>query len=1058
MDREPLVVLLLKIPFNAAVLIKNLASKALGAALTTSFLVIIFCLSQLHFRQSIPGLLISGLLKLLFLSILVYSSSYPLFWAVSKILLSEYPYLSIPLVLAEIISLAYLVKKSLNIIPARQKSDMKNLLTTGARDLAALLLTLLLVCSLIGLTKMKNFPKPDEYLRFVLKALKFSILNIMLIPKLIPLLIFPWRLGMFIVNYSEEESGMGKIVREMFEGVVDIVALVCLVGVFLGVFEVQHMWNQHKKKKLTRRMVITLFLRTIVDIVLVLIALLDIICIVRAYAFISGLYTAEGKLIKKKEIGKLIVVSLLDTLTFPHNFLLWLFIAIPCYRLRNLHTGLFQALKASSDYYLFKFLVQAEAKKQLIDLIHLLILLICLPFIHRSLTALYRILLTPAHWKETTISLLENIVLDLPTALMLAVILITVVRMPLMRRRRNIFQSNHLYYLCCNITGELLRDLLILPFILVNVLSPWRLYVLYPKLRAAPSPKEQRKIIKTDGIRPLEDYATIILTVILVFSGWRTVEVISIVVTHIRQILRNEQLTSSLFRKVFRKFLELMIDVLMVAMILCIFLLLIEVYHFCRRMRTYYYLYKDRKGFQYKKYLESIWPKKNVAENQRSPVTRLNKNVFTNIASFLDVKSLARVSQVNKKFKDLAGFPPIWKSQYENHWKQYANVSELVNGDDYRELVKRGYENYTKENTGVILDEEERDYKMGARVIVLEEFVLSIFGFPHIIALPAKGICYLLAKIQLDWYFANRRYPSFGFEIKFFDKSIDRVYADIITVRFMQELRPDPQTLKDFYHIQLNFVFLLVRIALIFSEQFAFAISFIDFFALKALSLWRVVPFNRPPLQPRTANSSFVVYLLQLVSVVVLLFVKLLVIVLPGYLIKQTTSFTWLGIVFGPFGCFLSWYAGIICNICTIVHYFPHFPSFNPHFIWYSLLSIGSSGVDIGRIIFNLLKPGGRAFINTLKKCVSLLKNLLPHGTLFAAYKSILITAGQVLKQQGYLGDLIFTPLTLLWIFWPLLIPYFLQEYYLLIPIFPIEIFLIIKGYSTAKLAWGSSN
>jgi hypothetical protein len=78
----------------------------------------------------------------------------------------------------------------------------------------------------------------------------------------------------------------------------------------------------------------------------------------------------------------------------------------------------------------------------------------------------------------------------------------------------------------------------------------------------------------------------------------------------------------------------------------------------------------------------------------------------------------------------------------------------------------------------------------------------------------------------------------------------------------------------------------------------------------------------------------------------------------------------------------------------------------------------------------------------------------VPKGTFFNTYRQILLISGSYLKTLGYLGDLVFTPLTLVWIFWPLLIPYYLNEMYLLIPIFPIEIFLIIKGYSTAKLAW----
>ena len=149
---------------------------------------------------------------------------------------------------------------------------------------------------------------------------------------------------------------------------------------------------------------------------------------------------------------------------------------------------------------------------------------------------------------------------------------------------------------------------------------------------------------------------------------------------------------------------------------------------------------------------------------------------------------------------------------------------------------------------------------------------------------------------------------------------------------------------------------------------------------------------------------------------------------------------------------------GIISNISTIIIYLNYFPNFNPHFSWHVGWYAFDGAFNIGKYLYNLIKPSTRMFIASLKKGLMALKMLLPRGTLFNAYKSILINAGQCLKTKGYLGDLIFTPLTLLWIFWPLLIPYYLNEYYLLIPVFPIEIFLIIKGYSTAKIAWGNIN
>ena len=85
----------------------------------------------------------------------------------------------------------YLFKKSLNLITISKKNDLKQLITSGLLDFSALLITLLVISSIIGIIQLKKLPKPDDYLKFILKALKFTIVNILLIPKIIPLLIFP---------------------------------------------------------------------------------------------------------------------------------------------------------------------------------------------------------------------------------------------------------------------------------------------------------------------------------------------------------------------------------------------------------------------------------------------------------------------------------------------------------------------------------------------------------------------------------------------------------------------------------------------------------------------------------------------------------------------------------------------------------------------------------------------------------------------------------------------------------------------------------------------------
>ena len=75
-------------------------------------------------------------------------------------------------------------------------------------------------------------------------------------------------------------------------------------------------------------------------------------------------------------------------------------------------------------------------------------------------------------------------------------------------------------------------------------------------------------------------------------------------------------------------------------------------------------------------------------------------------------------------------------------------------------------------------------------------------------------------------------------------------------------------------------------------------------------------------------------------------------------------------------------------------------------------------------------------------------------GSLLKRYSSLLFTAGKVLKPYGLLGDLFFTPLTIVWMLWPLLVPLLLQEAYYYIPAGMVSLVLVVKGYKTAQVAW----
>lgn len=739
---------------------------------------------QIHFRSSIIPSFISGLLKLILISILLFSTLYPIIQAIIWTSLSDYPILLIPLILIEIISTIYLFKKSASSVPIDKQNELKKIIFTGFYDLWGLVLTLVLVFSLIGITEINLTGNPDDYVQRVYKSLKFTIVNILVFPKLLILLIVPWRLFMFVANFKFKKTGFLDIMREVLEGFYDLFALACLVFVVLGLIEVRSLWKDYQSQDLTRAEVVKMALMTVVGYFFLALTAVNIICVVRAYAMINDMYE-NGKLKSKEEIVTVIIRTTIDTITFPLRLAVYLFLLIAVYRVKNIKATLYQALSSSIGCKILFLQCKNEASMQVEDFFYALLILLSLPFVHRSLPALLKIRQVD-DWHFYAKRTFSYALFDIPTVFFLVFIFVSMVRVPLLFKRRNLYEG-HLIYLCFNVMKEVMKDFLVLPYLVFNILAPWRFYYLAPRLYRAVGPKDQRKILKENGILPVSDYLTIILTSILILSVWRTFEVISIVVSHIRQLLNNEPVNSSLLKKIFKKFIELVIDVLLAFMILVIFLSLVEVHNFTRRIRKFFYLYKDRHGFQYKKYLKSIFPSSKSQEPVKSPILKLNRNVFTEISSFLDIKSLVAISEVNRKFRDYSNFQPIWKFQYENQWKVYDNnsyINNLTFVDDYKELVKKVYENYNKDYSDCIVDEELWDYKMGVRGIVLEEFVLSIFGFVHIIGLPAKVFCYLCSKVELGWYFQNPRYPRLGFQVMIGDISIDRAMDYALVVKY----------------------------------------------------------------------------------------------------------------------------------------------------------------------------------------------------------------------------------------------------------------------------------
>ena len=70
------------------------------------------------------------------------------------------------------------------------------------------------------------------------------------------------------------------------------------------------------------------------------------------------------------------------------------------------------------------------------------------------------------------------------------------------------------------------------------------------------------------------------------------------------------------------------------------------------------------------------------------------------------------------------------------------------------------------------------------------------------------------------------------------------------------------------------------------------------------------------------------------------------------------------------------------------------------------------------------------------------------------AYDQILIMPTRFCAKIGMLGDLILTPIALIWMFWPLHVPFHAGQLTLLFSAAPIAGYLCVRGYKLVQVNW----
>lgn len=335
--------------------------------------------------------------------------------------------------------------------------------------------------------------------------------------------------------------------------------------------------------------------------------------------------------------------------------------------------------------------------------------------------------------------------------------------------------------------------------------------------------------------------------------------------------------------------------------------------------------------------------------------------------------------------------------------------------------------------------------------------MLSVLYIPHLIALPAKTLSYLLSKLPITQYLVANRRVRAEFEVHFYNGPRN-IY---------EPLEPEIQSLasfnaslssltSDFYHVQLLLLsqFALFSFAII--EVFNWLIIKIEFSAKKVLSGFSYVPLTSNNLGMALARPRLL-WLLRTLQVPIGLFflaVRVSYVVLPIYLSYAYSNYTWLGCLFGPAFVNLFCYVSLWFNICTVRNYQAHFRFYTPY------QNLARAAYQIVYQPYRIVVIGVKLLLSALRYViVTPLKFLMSFLTrssvgLVQAYINILYISGRVLKPLRILGDILFIPVTLAWMWWPLVVCYYVEESWLWIPSAILSAFLTVKGYAVANRAW----
>ena len=306
----------------------------------------------------------------------------------------------------------------------------------------------------------------------------------------------------------------------------------------------------------------------------------------------------------------------------------------------------------------------------------------------------------------------------------------------------------------------LLREIALLPlFIVLCILSPWNIYIFIRFLYSELLISKLRYLGKMLKVTFL-DFITIILCVILLLSVIKTASVLRLLYYTLRMKLNSNQEISSIYHIHYKgklrhdliNMIKLLYNMIIIIVLFILNMILItNIPSTIRRTNRFFKREVNKDIYIISKIINSYAKKKDNEFISHMKFQSLSTNDICCLTEFLTPKDLFRLTLTNRSLHLKLNANLIWKNQYENYFKKVLlkygrnEVLSSITEEDitsYKSLCKT----LSKNSVTKVFTEEERDKLVGLKFVLIEEIVMSLIRFPHLLFIPFKilGLIYVL--------------------------------------------------------------------------------------------------------------------------------------------------------------------------------------------------------------------------------------------------------------------------------------------------------------------------